>query len=345
MRIAFLEPLSPPANTMPPRLIPDHEVLVPTTADALPEGWRDADAAVWSRWPVDAALIGQMPRLRFMQRLGVFRANGDVTAALERGIPVSVLAHGTAARVAEHNLALILGLMRGLLASHRAVVEGDNPAGMEPMERIGSTPTVNWARVPGLQTLHLKTIGIAGFGEIGANLALMLRPFNCRVLYNKRTPLSAAQEAYYGVQYASLDEVLEDGDVVVNLLPTTDATRGALGARQFALMKDSAFFVNTGRGVTIDEDALADHLRAGRIAGAGLDVFALEPLPPGHAITTLSNVLLTPHTAGGTPQGEVNGMAGWTDTFERIGENIRRVERGQPVINPLRPGDPQPGLF
>ena len=114
MRIAFFEPLSPPADTMPPRLIPEHEVLVPAAANALPDGWQDAEAVVWSRWPVDAALIAQMPRLRFMQRLGVFRANGDVTAALERGIPVSVLAHGTAARVAEHNLALILGLMRGL---------------------------------------------------------------------------------------------------------------------------------------------------------------------------------------------------------------------------------------
>src|SRR6478672_5678004 len=267
MKIVFFEPLSPPADTMLPRIIPEHELLVAPSTETLPEGWQDAEAVVWSRWPVDAALIGQMPRLRFMQRLGVFRANGDATAALERGIPVSVLAHGTAARVAEHNLALILGLMRGLLASHASVVRGDNPANMEPMERIGGTPTVNWARVPGLQTLHLKTIGIAGFGEIGANLALMLKPFNCRVLYNKRTPLTAAQEAFYGVQYATLEEVLKDGDVVVDLLPTTDATRGALGARQFALMKPDAFFVNTGRGVTIDEDALVQHLRAGRIAG------------------------------------------------------------------------------
>jgi D-3-phosphoglycerate dehydrogenase len=344
MKIAFFEPLSPPADTMPPRIIPEHEVLVSPTADALPEGWQDAEAAVWSRWPVDAALISQMPRLRYMQRLGVFRANGDVTAALERGIPVSVLAHGTAARVAEHNLAMILGLMRGLIASDAAVRRGDNPAEMEPMERIGGTPTVNWARVPGLQTLHLKTVGIAGFGEIGANLALMLKPFNCRVLYNKRTPMSAAQEAFYGAQYASFDEVLTESDVVCNQLPTNDATRGAFGARQFALMKPDAFFINSGRGVTIDEDALVEHLRAGRIAGAGLDVFALEPLPPGHPFTTLPNALLTPHTAGGTPQGVINGMAGWTDTFERIGENIRRVERGQPVINPLRKGDPQPGV-
>src|ERR1044072_4504597 len=136
MKIAFFEPLSPPADTMPPRLIPQHEVLAPPNAETLPDGWQDAEAIVWSRWPVDAALIAQMPRLRFMQRLGVFRANGGATAALERGIPVSVLAHGTAARVAEHNLALILGLMRGLLASDAAVRRGDNPANMEPMERI-----------------------------------------------------------------------------------------------------------------------------------------------------------------------------------------------------------------
>jgi phosphoglycerate dehydrogenase-like enzyme len=108
-------------------------------------------------------------------------------------------------------------------------------------------------------------------------------------------------------------------------------------------MKPSAIFINTGRGPTIDEDALVDVLRERRIAGAGLDVFALEPLPPGHPLTRLDNVLLTPHTAGGTPQGPVNGIAGWTDTFARLKENIRRVEAGEPVLSPMRAGDPQPG--
>src|SRR5690606_12342967 len=115
---------------------------------------------------------------------GRFRANGDVTAAIGRGIPVSVFPHGTSGRVAEHAFALIMGLMRGLLRSDKAVRSGENPADMTPQERLGGTPTVNWARVPGLETLYFKTIGIVGFGEIGAVLALLLQPFGCRVLYN-----------------------------------------------------------------------------------------------------------------------------------------------------------------
>jgi phosphoglycerate dehydrogenase-like enzyme len=145
------------------------------------------------------------------------------------------------------------------------------------------------------------------------------------------------------VTYASFDDLLRQSDAVVNLIPVTDATRGTFGRTQFEAMKPAAFFINTGRGPTADEAAMIDALREGRIAGAGLDVFDLEPLPPGHPLTTLDNVILTPHTAGGTPQGAPGGYAGWTDTFVYLRENIRRVEAGEPVLNPVRLGDPQPG--
>jgi phosphoglycerate dehydrogenase-like enzyme len=343
MKIAFLEPLQGVANDLVTEHFAAYDLLIAPDKEALPAGLEGAEVIVWSSWPVDRALIESLPRLRLLQRLGRFRAHGDATAALERGIPVSVLPHGTSGRVAEHVLALIIGVYRGLLRSDQAVRDGANPAGLEPQERIGSTPTVNWARVPGLESLYFKTIGIAGFGEIGACLALLLQPFGCRVLYNKRTPLSPELERYFGVTHASFVDLLTESDAVVDLVPVSDATRGMFGRAQFESMKPSAIFINTGRGPTIDEDALVDVLRERRIAGAGLDVFALEPLPPGHPLTRLDNVLLTPHTAGGTPQGPVNGIAGWTDTFARLKENIRRVEAGEPVLSPMRAGDPQPG--
>jgi phosphoglycerate dehydrogenase-like enzyme len=256
---------------------------------------------------------------------------------------VSVLPHGTSGRVGEHVVALIMGLTRGLVRSDRSVRDGLNPAALEPLERLGSTPTFNWTHVPGLTSLYFKTVGIAGFGEIGAVVALHLQSFGCRVLYNKRTPMTPEQERYFGVAYASFDDLLRRSDVVVNLIPVSDATRGTFGRAQFEAMKPAAFFINTGRGPTADESALIDALRDGQIAGAGLDVFDLEPLPDGHPLTKLDNVILTPHTAGGTPQGAPGGYAGWTDTFEYLRENIRRVEAGEPVLNPMRPGDPQPG--
>ena len=115
------------------------------------------------------------------------------------------------------------------------------------------------------------------------------------------------------------------------------------GDAQFAAMKSSAFFINTGRGPTANEDALIRALSEHQIAGAGLDVFDLEPLPPGHALTRLDNV--TAHAAHGRryTAGRDPGLAGWTDTFVRLRENIRRVEAGEPVLSPMRPSDPQPG--
>jgi phosphoglycerate dehydrogenase-like enzyme len=344
MKIAFLDPVEGVARDLITQHFAPDDLLIAPNKETLPVGLEAAEVVVWSNWPVDRALIESLPKLRLLQRLGRFRASGDVTAALERGIPISVLPHGTSGRVAEHVVALIMGLMRGLLRSDQAVREGQNPAGMTPLERIGSTPTVNWAQVAGLESLYFKTVGIAGFGEIGAVVALHLQSFGCRVLYNKRTPLSPEQERYFGVTHASFEDILTMSDVVVDLVPVSDATRGLFGRAQFEAMKPSAFFINTGRGPTANEDALLRALAEHRIAGAGLDVFDLEPLPPGHPLTKLDNVLLTPHTAGGTPQGAVNGLAGWTDTFTYLRENIRRIEAGEPVLNAMRAGDPQPGV-
>jgi phosphogluconate 2-dehydrogenase len=346
MRVAFLDPLDGVAKEVEPQFLGGHDVIAAPGAGELPAGWQSAEAVVWTQWPVDRAFIGSLPKLRFMQRIGRFRARGDASAALERGVPVSVLPHGTSARVAEHTLVLIHGLFRGLLASHDAVLKGTNPAGLSPQEQPGPATTLNWARLPGLQSLYFKTVGIVGFGEIGACLALLLQPFSCRVLYHKRGRLEPDQERFFGVTYASLDELLSTSDAVSNLLPVTDATRGMLGQREFGLMKPSAYFVNTGRSATTDESALAQALAERRIAGAGLDVFLMEPLPPNDPLTRLPNVLLTPHTAGGggTPERVLGGLGGWIDTFERLAENLRRVESGEPVLSPMTLSDPKPGL-
>ncbi len=334
MRVAFLDPLEPRLADFPKQYLGGHEVSVASEPGKAPSGVESAEALVWSNYPVDRAFIESLPKLRFMQRIGLTRAKGDPRAALSKGVPVSVLPYGVSDRVALHTLTLTLAVLRRLVEGHRAVHEGLNPEGLAPLEQVGATPTVNWVRWPDVETLNDKTVGVIGFGEIGACFARMLPPFNCRVLYNKRQRLTPEQESYYGVEYAPLDALLQAADVVSTFVPYSEASRKMLGAREFALMKPSAIFVNAGRANTTDEAALIDALKNRRIRAAGIDVYSVEPLPLTNPLLELDNVVLSPHTAG--------GIWGWINTFERIAENLRRVEANAPVLYPMRSEDPDP---
>jgi len=333
MRVAFLDPLEARLADFPKTYLAKHGVLLTTEAGRLPDGLETAEAVVWWDYPVDAALIESLPRLRFMQRIGMTRFKGDASAALAKGIPVSAFPLGVPDRVAFHAFALTAAVLRKLLPGHRAVVEGLNPDGLPEVE-TGAGAQVNWARIPEVDTLNDKTVGIAGFGEIGSCYARMLGPFNCRVLYHKRNRLTPAQEAYFGVEYASLDDLLSRSDVITSFVPYTEESRKMLGRREFELMKPSAIFINCGRGNTVDEQVLIDVLTTKRIAGAGVDVFAIEPVPHDNPLLKLDNVILTPHSAGGTP--------GWVSSFERIAEQLRRVEAGEPIMLPMTPDMPEP---
>jgi D-3-phosphoglycerate dehydrogenase len=339
MRVAFLDPLETRLHDFPARYLPapDFEVLVTETRGVLPDGWQSADAAVWSDTPLDRAMIEQMRSLCFLQRIGWFRAGGDASAALERGIPVAVTPYGVSDRVAQHALLLLLMLLRRMPDATAALETGANPDGLEERPADSGQNTVNWARLEGIQSLNDKTIGILGFGEIGAALARMLPVFHTRTLAYRRRPLSAEQATFYRVTAAPLDELLRQSDVVVSFVPGIPEARGMMGAREFALMKPSAYFVNCGRALSVDQDAMLDALRSGRIAGAGIDVYPIEPLPMSSPLRGLKNVVLTPHSAG--------GIGGWTDTFTRLRANLDKVRtgRGDEVTIAMRRGDYQPG--
>ena len=134
---------------------------------------------------------------------------------------------------------------------------------------------------------------------------------------------SAERAQAYGTTYVALDELLGRSDVVSLQLPLTAESEGLIGAREIAMMKPTAILVNVGRGAVVDEDALVEALREGRIGGAGLDVFATEPLPAGHPLTTLDNVALSPHNAANTPQANRAGL-------ELAIRNIRGWQQGLP---------------
>jgi phosphoglycerate dehydrogenase-like enzyme len=333
MRIAFLDPLEQRLEDFPQRYLAGHEVLRTSRAGTLPEGIEDVEAIVWWSYPVDAARIERLPKLRFVQRIGLLRTRGDATAALAKGIAASALPHGVSDRVAQHALALMLASLRKVVQTHLAILEGRNPDNLPEEETGVPASALNWTRTPDVDTLNDKTVGIIGFGEIGACFTRLIRPYDNRVLYYKRTRLSPELERHFGIEYAPLDGLLRESDVVQAFLPYTEDTRKLLGTREFGLMKRTATFVNVGRGNTVDESALIEALRRSSIAAAALDVFAVEPLPRNSPLLQLPNVVLTPHAAGGTP--------GWVNTFQRIAANLRRVEAGLPPILPMMPGDPQ----
>jgi phosphoglycerate dehydrogenase-like enzyme len=338
MRVAFLDPLEARLRDFPAKYLPgpDFEVLVTDTPGQFPEGWQSAEAAVWWATPLDRSLIEQMKSLKFLQRIGWFRARGDASAALERGIPVAVTPQGVSDRVAQHALTLTLMLIRRMPAAAEAINTRLNPEELQELPADSGQNTVNWARIPDIQTLNDKTIGILGFGEIGSTFARMLAPFHDRILAYRRRPLSPEQEAFYGVKWTALDELLRESDVVASFVPGIPESEGLMGRREFALMKASAYFVNCGRAKHVNEAALVDALRENRIAGAAIDVFPVEPLPRTSPMRDLPNAIITPHTAG--------GIGGWMDTFERLRRNLDLIKagKGDEVTIKMKLGDYQP---
>jgi phosphoglycerate dehydrogenase-like enzyme len=320
MQVLFLNQLEERLRDFPRRYLSEFEVLFPNGEGTLPEKLDQVEACVYWNHPLGSELIDQLPALRFIQRIGRYRATGDLTPAFERGILVSAMPFGVLARVAQHTLALMLALARNLLPCHQSVLDGTNAIGMQPEYAKEKAVAFNWAGVPGIGSLFDKTLGIIGFGEAGSVLADLVRPFEMEVLYYKRRRLTPGQEWYYGVDYAPLDELLARSDWITTFIPFTEENVGVLGQREFNLMKPGAFFVNTGRQNVLDESALVQALKDGRLAGAGLDVYSIEPLPEDTPFRDLPNVLLTPHVAGGT--------GGWEDAFERIARNLRLVRDG-----------------
>lgn len=264
---------------------------------------------------IDSALIAAAPRLRLIQRLGSLTYDIDVAAAAARGIPVCYWPIPGCIMVAEHMILQMLALVKRLLAVYEVAVAAEDWE--RPARRTDeNTFAYNWSKQSAIEGLHGETVGILGFGEIGAELARRLQPFQpSRVLYHKRQQLPAAVEATLGITYAPVADVIAQSTFLCSLLPFTPETDRSLTAATFAAMPEGAFLVSCGSGSVIDEAALAAALTSGHLAGAALDTFEFEPLQPESPLAELArrqssapsvNLLLTPHTAAGAsakPQG------------------------------------------
>ena len=234
---------------------------------------------------IDAAALALAPRLRIVALHTSGCDNVDIDAASRRGVLVTNVKGVNAEQCAEFAMGLMLCVVRKILRGDQAIRSGE------------------WAsRTQSSMDVYGATMGVIGLGQIAKAFSKRARAFGMHVLVHTRTedPNFARQ---HGIEYAPLDEVLQRADVVGLFASLDRSSRRMIGAREFQLMKPSAYFINIARGELIDEAALIDALRAGKIAGAGLDVFDDEPVTMS-PLFALENVVLTPHQAGLTHGGK-----------------------------------------
>jgi phosphoglycerate dehydrogenase-like enzyme len=306
--------LVPDTVTVDGSALPEDTVVPYSAREPLPEEHLDAEALVaWGNAAdqlADAAR--RLAKLRWVQDLAA-----GPGATLSAGFADDVVI--TSGRslhdrtVAEHTLALTLAAARHLNVAVRAQI------GHRWAREIGGLQPLDNAR--GLTTLRDARVTIWGYGSIGRTLAPLLSTLGATVRGVART---ARQDGDVEV-VDDIDAVLPTTDVLISILPGVAATERALDARRLALLPAAAWFVNVGRGSTVDEDALAAALHEGRLAGAALDVTAVEPLPASSPLWDLPNLIITPHAAGGRPLGAA----------ELIRENADALRAGRPLRNPV----------
>jgi phosphoglycerate dehydrogenase-like enzyme len=244
----------------------------------------DAEAFIIGMEPVNEQILARAPKLRIVQRLGVGYETLDLEATARRGIPACNIEGVNKEAVAEHGMTLILALAKNLLRANAFTQEAD------------------WASARMLTTrsfeLKGKTLGIIGFGNTGSELARRARAFEMEILYNDVRNIDPALAASVGAQPADKETLLRTADIVSINTDLNDTTRRMIGADQLALMRPHAMLVCCARGGILDEEALAEALRDGRIAAAGVDVFETEPVTRDNPLLGLANCIVTAHVAG-----------------------------------------------
>jgi lactate dehydrogenase-like 2-hydroxyacid dehydrogenase len=278
--------------------------------------------------PVDRSLLDSMSRVRVVLKVGRSYYNVDVDAVRERGLTFASTPRKGPNCVAELAMTLILALSKDLLISHKSVAEGAyRLRGLRPELTAQWKMAFHWMRHTRVHEVRGKTLGIVGMGEIGCELALRASVMGMRNIYYKRNRLSLELEQRFQAEYRDLKALLQESDYVCLAVPHTPETEKMIGREELALMKEDAYLVNICRGGVADEEALIEALTSNRIAGAGLDVFAFEPLPKDSPLCRLDNVILTPHIGGGTGTNRV------IELTEALEEMVRILSGEPPRID------------
>jgi glycerate dehydrogenase len=264
----------------------DLTVYARTPADQVMSRLAGAAVALTNKTPLQAEVIGALPELRFIGVLATGYNVVDLAAARARGIPVSNVPAYSTRSVQQMTFALLLELTQKCGAHDRAVKEGAWARCEDFMFQFGP-----------LTELDGLTFGIVGFGTIGRAVALTARSFGMRVVTASRTRPADMPD---GVEWVTVEDLFSRSDVVSLHCPLTADTERIVCARTLARMKPTALLINTGRGGLVDEAALADALREGRLAGAGVDVLSTEPPSPDNPLLQAPNCVVTPHCAWAT---------------------------------------------
>ena len=257
----------------------DRAALLPALADA------DA-VLIRSATTIDAEALAAAPRLKVVARAGIGLDNVDIPAATARGVLVVNAPQSNIVTAAEHAVALLLAVARQIPAAHASMVAGQ------------------WKRssFSGVEIAD-KTVGVVGLGRIGQLFASRIAAFSTHVIaYDPY--LQPARAAALGVRLVDLATLLAESDIISIHLPRTPETLGLIGAAELATVKPSLIVINAARGGLIDEQALADALTEGRVAGAGIDVYVKEPIPADNPLLTAPNVVLTPHLGASTAEAQ-----------------------------------------
>ncbi|MEM0027533.1 MAG: D-glycerate dehydrogenase [Ignisphaera sp.] len=287
--------------------------------DELIDAIRNFDAVVsMGVEPFTRRVLESSERLLVVARHGVGYDNIDVDAATRLGIWVTITpVDELFDAVADHAIALLLCLARKVCEADDFVRSGkwfENPFESRFFVGVG---------------LKGKTLGIIGLGRIGSRIAERARGFGLKIVYYD-IERKLEHENKLGVEYVQLDELLKRSDFIVVSVPLTNRTRGLLGEREFSLMKSNAILINISRGAVIDHKALVNVLKNGKIAGAALDVFYVEPIPSDDELTRLRNTILTPHIAWLTEDCR-RAMA------ITVAKNVISVLRGEEPPNAVNP--------
>lgn len=300
-----------------------HPSTVHIAEDAAqwPAALAQADVAVAESLPIGAAELAAAPRLRVAQKFGTITGNIDAAACAARGVGVRTLRRRANVACAEHALMLMLALARRLPeTANRISIPQLQAAGFHPRTYDRRhTANSNWARIPNLSLLHGTTLGIAGMGEIGRELAQRAAGFGMNMLYYQRRRLPAETESGLHLQYADFDTLLEASDWVVICLPGNDSTRGLFEARRVNTMKPGARLINISRAEIVDRAALINALRSGRLGGFALDPLYEAPGRDDDELLALRNVLITPHLAA---QPRFNALNDMTDLLVGLEESL-----------------------
>ena len=310
MKLVIIEPLGVDQDkllSMAQAVLPqDIEITYYDTrvsdTDTLINRGRDADIIAVSNLPLNADVINGCTNLKMLAVAFTGVDHIAMDACRQRGITVCNCAGYSTAAVADLVFGMVVALYRNLIPCNEAVRRQGTKEGLIGFELEG------------------KTFGIIGTGAIGLRVASIAQAFGCRVLAYSRTKKDVP-----GITYTDLETLLKNSDIVSLHTPLTPETRGLIGEKELSSMKPSAILINTARGPVVDSAALADALNCGKIAGAGVDVFEMEPpVPADHPLLNAKNLIATPHVAFATREALVKRAA-------IVFDNIDRWIRGTPA--------------